>query len=229
MVKGRPQNCKEANPILDRLVQKAFLYIADHPDHVKEHQPPDYLLNKSYDRELTDILKDNDLISTGYVAVLSGTTTRTITAEKDFVRGNYNLIVYALPGQLAWERPGKVNVHLSIFLQKGTEPGLQNAVGEYLVDEPYTVIFEEKKNIMGGWTYEMRRPIEISPKYQYDDHPSGYLWGLDDNPLFDKTGNLLVDALQPRWRPEISIHPPGTVYKQGDLPHRVDVFFPKKQ
>ena len=155
MVKGHSNSCSEANPILDELVRETFQFISNNPSHIAERQVGRFF-EKEHDIELTDRLRNANLISDGYVAVLSGTN-----VGDSFENGNYQLVIYTVNGLNPWEKRGSVNANLNISLRKGTKQGIKNAVGEYMVDNPYAIVFEENNSIVEGWS-QSYRPIEIT-------------------------------------------------------------------
>lgn len=229
MVKGNPRNHKEADLILDKLVRQTFLFLQDNPTHVMQEQPEGKRVLSEFDRELTDILMKAEILSCGYAAVLSGTQPPKKGSE--FEGGKYNLVIYTLQGMRVWEEQGSVNTSLYIRLQKGTEPGIQHAVGEYTVDN-LTVTFEEANRVMEGWwkinTY---RPISITENIPPKPVISAATANIQkDAPAFqdvlayqngktplDKDGMPIPESLFPGARARFPTHPEGTRYEADNI------------
>lgn len=233
MVCGKPNTQEEAQVILDELVRRAIVFVKDNPDQVRNQQPTKYDLEEVSRSPLTVALQEAGLISPGYGAVLSGQQPAQVFTTAMYKLGVYN------PREAEFERgsePHGINVRLDITLQRGAQPGIEYAIGEYVVSGPLrTVFFEEKRHIFEGLG---KRHICIGHAGKggegYDlSHPDEYLWGERDDtgeekPLFLADGTLIVENLQPHWRKQVETHPQGTMYRPGEnMPHRVDVFKPR--
>lgn len=158
MVKGTPKNQLEAFLVLDELVRQTFLFMEDNPGHIGKRQPKIRDIDAGYDKELTDALINAGILSEGYAGVLSGQPGR---LEGEIVDREYQLTIYVIKGKNPWEEKGRINANLHINLQKGIGPGFRYAVGEYIVDPPWTVTFEEAHTTHVGLS-EFRRVIRIN-------------------------------------------------------------------
>ncbi|MBI2138719.1 hypothetical protein HYU13_03970 [Candidatus Woesearchaeota archaeon] len=236
MVKGHPRNQVDADPILDELVRTAFLFLQDHPTHVAARQPGYYDVLEQSDKELTEALKQGGLLSGSYAAVLSGTSTKPGDA---FDGGIYRLVVYNTAGGGS-EKDG-VNVNLQIRLNRGTEPGISHAVGEYTVDGNRAVFFEEVKGIVEGWSGKPRQisiagdtapnslrceagRVPSSPESEIPQ-PDDVLAYHDSKTPLDGAGKPIPDSLFPSAKSRLLSHPQGTSYEADKF--QILCFFPK--
>lgn len=102
MVRGKPVKLEDARLVLDDIVKKSVLFLREHKDSLRDSQPEGYRVKKDYDKELTNALREADLLSDDYVAVASG----------NFESGHYAVCVY--DSKLSADVPQFKNVALSI-------------------------------------------------------------------------------------------------------------------
>ncbi|GEM_PF-6178976 len=225
MVRGNPRDKSEADHILDNVVRQTFIFLSKNPTHIARQQPEAYQVSKQHDKELTAELVRAGLLSDGYVAVLSGTPTE---AGDKFNGGKYSLVVHTVKGKHGWE-DGRVNVNLSINLRPGAKPGIENAVGEYSVGPPLTVIFEELNSTWEQWAGKETRLIEIAKSaispIDTQIAPDDILAYQSGKKPLDKNSMPIPDSLFPGARSRLSSHPKGTRYEADQ--YQIACYFPK--